>query len=246
MAGGMRMEKFTLILLTLFPPTALAGLNHQAIGNTVGALLKVGSYLVSTLWAIRLMGIYSGVITKVLAAALFLGPWFVFDIMEIMMNPEFPKQGFRPPLPIPGYPPPKPTDGSWLLTPTLVSLILALLPSYALGATGIVNQFFPGAVGGDTQKYLGYATGGAAVLGAAFAVMSANKAPAAPIPAAPTTQMGGGGTKPLPPLSSFAKGLMQSSSPKAFEESKAFLGLLGVIITGGVALSMARNAAASA
>jgi hypothetical protein len=245
-AGGMRMEKFTLILLTLFPPTGLAGLNLQALQNTAGTLLKVGSYLVSTLWAIRLMSIYPGVLTSLLGAALFLGPWFIFDCMEILMNPDFEKQGFRSPLPIPGYPPPKPTDGSWLLTPTLVSIILALLPSYALGATGIVNQFFPGAVSGDTQKYMGYAVGGTAVLGAAFSMFSANKAPVAPIGGTAVPQLGGSRRAELPPLSSFAKGLMRSTSPEAFEESKVFLGLLGVIVTGGIALSMARNAAASA
>ncbi len=240
-AGGMRMEKFTLILLTLFPPTALAGLNLQALGNTTGALLKVGSYLVSSLWAIRLMRIYPGILTKVLSAFLFLGPWFLFDCMEVLINPEFSKQGFRPPLPIPGYPAGKATDGSWLLTPTLVSLIIALLPSYALGATGIVNQFFPGAVTGDTQKYMGYAVGGSAALGGAFALYSANSTGAVPSGTV-MPQMGGG--KALPPLSSFAHELKRSASPEAFQESLTFLGILGVIATGGIALSMVRNAAA--
>jgi hypothetical protein len=237
MAGGMRMEKFTLVLLTLFPPTALAGLNLQALGNTTGALLKAGSYVVTSLYAIRLMRIYPGILTSALSALLFLGPWFLFDCMEILMNPDFSKQGFRPPLAIPAYPPPRPTDGSWILTPTIVGLISALLPSYALGLTGILNQFAPGLIPGDTQKYMGYAAGSAATLGAGFALFSATKAP---MPG--TTPMMGGGRRTLPPLSALANDLMQSAGPKAFQESLLFLGLLGMIITGGVVLGTVRNA----
>jgi hypothetical protein len=249
LTGGIRMEKMTLILLTLFPATGLAGLNLQAVQNTTGALLKVASYLVSSLYAIRLMRVYPGILTKVLSAFLFLGPWFVFDCMEILVKPDFPKEGFRPPIPITGYPPATPTDGSWTLTPTLVSLIGALLPAYALGSTGILNSFFPGLVGGDIQKYMGYAVGGTAVLGAGFAMFAANKAPApAALSAAPAAfvpqaapQMGGG-----KPLSAFAKEMMRSASPQAFQESKAFLGILGFVIAGGIALGVARNGIAGA
>jgi hypothetical protein len=240
MAGGFPMEKMTLILLTLFPATGLAGINLQALQNTTGALLKGGSYLVGCLYAIRLMNIYPGLVTKLISGLIFLGPWFVFDAMEILVNPDFSKQGFRPPLPIPSYPPPKPTDGFWLLTPALISIILALLPTYALGFTGILNSFMPGLVTGDTQKYMGYAVGGTAVLGTAFSMFAANKAPT-------PVQSGGGPKKSeVPSLSALARTMKQSASPEAFDESKAFLGLLGVIITGGFALSMARSAAASA
>lgn len=244
LTGGIRMEKITLILLTLFPATGLAGLNLQAVQNTTGALLKVASYLVSSLYAIRLMRVYPGVLTKILSAALFLGPWFVFDCLEILVKPDFEKEGFRPPIPITGYPPAAPTDGSWILTPTLVSVITALLPAYALGSTGILNSFFPGLVGGDTQKYIGYAMGGTAVLGAGFAMFAANKAPA-PAPAAlpaPLVSQAGGGK----PLSAFAKEMMRSASPQAFQESKAFLGLLGFVVAGGIALGIARNGVAGA
>lgn len=242
LAGGFRMEKMTLILLTLFPATGLAGLNLQAVKNTTGALLKVASYLVSSLYAIRLMRVYPGILTKLLSAALFLGPWFVFDILEILVKPDFEKEGFRPPIPITAYPPAAPTDGSWLLTPTLVSLIVAVLPAYALGSTGILNSFFPGLVGGDTQKYMGYAVGGTALLGAGFSMFAANRAPTA---AALMPQAGGGvsgsGGNPSKPLSAFAKDMMRSASPEAFQESKAFLGLLGIITASGFVLGVARN-----
>jgi hypothetical protein len=242
MMGGFPMEKFTLIALTLFPPTGIAGLNLQAVQNTVGALLKVGSYVLTSLYAIRLMAMYPGVITRVLSAALFLGPWYLYDSMNILLNPDFSKEGFQPPVPIPGYPPPAPTDGRWLLTPILLSLIMATLPVGALGLSGIVNQFSPGAITGDTQKYMGYAVAGTAGLGVLFSLFAANRAPAtgAAIPAIPS--MTGGG-RSLPPLSSFAKDLMRSTSPQAFQESLSFLGILGIVVAGGVLLSILRGAA---
>jgi hypothetical protein len=248
MMGGFPMEKFTLIALTLFPPTGIAGLNLQAVQNTVGALLKVGSYVFTSLYAIRLMAMYPGVITKALSAALFLGPWYLYDSMNILFNPDFSREGFQPPVPIPGYPPPAPTDGRWLLTPILLSLIAATLPAGALGLSGIVNQFSPGAITGDTQKYMSYAVAGTAGLGVLFSLFSANKAPATGtatpvIPAIPS--MTGGG-RSLPPLSSFAKDLMRSTSPQAFQESLSFLGILGIIVGGGILLSITRNAAANA
>lgn len=242
MSGGYPMDKFTLIALTLFPPTGIAGLNLQALRNTAGALLKVGSYVTTSLWAVRLMSIYPSVLTSILCAALFIGPWYLFDAMNILFNPDFPKEGFQPPIPVPGFPPPAPTDGSWFLTPVLLSLILATLPAGALGASGILNQFAPGLVGGDIQKYIGYAAAGTAGLGMAFSLFSANKAPTVAPTVAPTpTPLQGGGSRELPPLSSFAKSLMRSTGPQAFQESLAFLGVLGIVITGGIAISLVRQ-----
>ncbi len=243
MMGGFPMEKFTLIALTLFPPTGIAGLNLQAVQNTVGALLKVGSYVLTSLYAIRLMAMYPGVITGALSAALFLGPWYLYDAMNILLNPDFSKEGFQPPVPIPGYPPPAPTDGRWLLTPVLLSLIAATLPAGALGLSGIVNQFAPGAITGDTQKYMSYAVAGTAAAGILFSLFSANKAPTLAAPTAPAPMAGGGSRTTLPPLSSFAKDLMRSTSPQAFQESLSFLGILGIVVAGGALLSILRNAA---
>lgn len=240
------MEKFTLIALTLFPATGIPGLNLQALNNTVGALLKVGSYALSAVWAVRLMNIYPGTITRILAAALFVGPWYLFDCMSILFNPDFPKEGFRPPVPIPGYPAAAPTDGRWLLTPSLLSLILAALPAAALGSTGILNSFAPGLVGGDVQKYIGAAAGSTAALGLAFSLFAANKAPTVgagmAVPAAVPLQ--GGGGSGLPPLSAFAGDLMKSKSPQAYQESLAFMGVLGIVVAGGVALGLLRSHAA--
>ncbi len=245
MAGGYPMDKFTLIALTLFPPTGIACLNLQVLKNTAGARLKVGSYVATSLWAVRLMSIYPSILTKALCAALFLGPWYLFDAMNILFNPDFPREGFQPPVPVPGFPPPAPTDGSWLLTPVLLSLILATLPAGALGATGILNQYAPGLVGGDVQKYIGYAVAGTAGLGAAFSLFSANKAPTQ-LPLQPLQGGGSSGTgknNDLPPLSSFAKSLMRSTSPQAFQESLTFLGILGIVVGGGILLSLVRSSA---
>lgn len=251
MAGGYPMEKMTLIALTLFPPTGIAGLNLQAVKNTAGAFLKFGSYVITSLYAVKLLAIYPSTVSYVLAAVIFLGPWYLFDAMNIFLNPNFAKEGFQPPIPIPGFPPPTPTDGRWLLTPVLLSLILATLPAATLGSTGIANTFAPGAVGGDVQKYMGYAVAGTGLLGTAFSLFAANSGGAQPplqqssSMVAPVAPQLGGGT-PLPPLSFFANKLLHAKRPEAVNESITFLGVLGIVIAGGLAMGLLRNSAANA
>jgi hypothetical protein len=266
------MPKVGLIFLTLFTPTGIAGLNLQVMGNTIGTAMKVGSYAAGAFWAARLLAIYPNPLTYLLTAVLFLGPWYVWDCISILSDPEFPNTGFRPPLPIPGYPEPRPTDGSWLLTPTTISIVSSLLPAGAYGLTSILNSYAPGLVSPDIQSNLSYALGGTAALGMAFTLYSATRPPlgavvtaanplAAPIaaataanplaaaasalpvnPLASAIPQQGGG---LPSLQDLLKGMKPSVEKHPLRESAAFLAILAIIVGGGLTLATARSKAAA-
>jgi hypothetical protein len=249
--GGFSVPKIGLLALAALPPTGIAGINLQATGNLFGMLLKVVSYGAGILYALRLNAVYPSVFSKVIMSLMFIGPWYVFDILEYF-DPAFDRVGFRPPLPIEGYPKPVApvrADGTWLLTPALISLVMTMLPAYSAGLTTLINFYAPGAVGGNTQKYLGYAAagvGGLGLIGTLFAATrgtgTATAAAPPPLPAAapPPLPMAGGG---LPPLSAFVKDMKHSASPQAFQESTGFLAILGLVVFGGLALGAVRSKA---
>ena len=255
--GGFAVPKVGLLALAALPPTGIAGLNLQATGNLVGMVFKVLSYGISIFYALRLNALYPSIFAKIVMSLMFLGPWYVFDILSYF-DPAFDRLGFQPPIPISGYPKPGPpvaADGTWRLTPALIGIIMTLLPAYSAGLTSLINFYVPGTVGGNIQNYMGYAAAGAGALGLALTVFSATRSssPVAPAPsggmaplassaplAAPPplpTQAGGAA---LPPLSSFVKDLKRSASPQAFQESTGFLALLGLVVAGGLALGFTR------
>lgn len=254
--GGFSIPKIGLLALAALPPTGIAGLNLQATGNLFGMLLKVVSYGVGILYALRLNAVYPSVFSKVIMSLMFIGPWYVFDILEYF-DPAFERVGFRPPVPIEGYPKPVApvrADGTWLLTPALISLVMTMLPAYSAGLTSLINFYAPGTVGGNVQQYIGYAAAGVGVLGLAGSLFAATQGTGAPVttvapaplaappplPAAappPLPTMAGGA---LPPLSTFVKDMKRSASPQAFQESTGFLGVLALVIFGGLALGAVR------
>lgn len=256
MQGGFSVPKVGLLALAALPPTGIAGLNLQATGNLFGMLFKVMSYGVGILYAIRLNRVYPSIFAKVIMSLMFLGPWYVFDILSYF-DPAFDRVGFPPPIPIQGFPKPTPpvrADGTWLLTPALISLVMTMLPAYSAGLTSLINFYAPGTVGGNVQQYIGYAAAGVGVLGLAGTLFAASRSSSAPVAPAPlpapapapapalplAAPMGGGG---LPPLSAFVKDMKRSASPEAFQESTGFLGLLALVVVGGLALGAARSKA---
>ena len=246
--GGIRMPKIALTILTIFTPTGMIGLNQQAVGNTLGAILKVVSYGFGILWGLLFNNMYPSALGRFVSVLMFLGPWYIFDILNILFNPTFNEDGFEPPIPIQGLQKtPMSEDGTWLLTPTLMGLIVAVLPAGAYGLTSILKYYFPGMDVADAQKYMGYATLGAGTLLGGLSIFNAVRTPAAPAMAGtspssstapPIQQLGGGG---LPPLSQFVKGIQKAASPEAFNESLSFLGILGIVIVSGIVLGLTRK-----
>lgn len=245
--GGIEAPKIALTALTLFPTTGIVGLNHQAVGNAMGMLFKIMSYGVGILWGLQFNKVYPGTLGTIISALMFAGPWYIFDCLQILFGP-YETEGFVPPVPLEGFPVQKPKpDGSWLFTPTTLSILISTLPAGAYGMTSILKYYMPNVDIENVQKYSGYATMGVTGLGAALSVFSMARAPAL-APAGVTaglTPLRGGGKDTLPPLSHFIKRLKESQAPKARNDSWAFLGILAIVVFGGFTLASARSKVAA-
>jgi hypothetical protein len=248
--GGIPVPKIVLTLLTIFPPTGITGLNLYAVNNVVGNIIKSLSYGVGILWGMYFNRMYPSTISTIISALMFLGPWYIFDIITILDNKS---KGFESPIPISGYPDlsPYPDDGTgrWNMSPALISLILTAIPAGIAGGTGIANFYSPNAVSGDTQKYIGYATIATGGLLGAMSLYGATRTPAS-VPststlptAAPSVnplQLGGGRSR-VPSLSQIARDLVRPIDAKNSAESKSFLGILAIVFLGGIAIAVTRS-----
>lgn len=192
---SMPMTKLTLQLLTAFPATGIAGLNHIAVGQPLVALLKVLSYGVGVLYGVYLNIYYPGTFASWVTALMALGPWYIFDSLQVLFDSNFNDTGFENPISIEGLPKGGGKKGVWTLTMPLVSLILA-----ALAASGFaVAQLIPGMSSPDAQKYAGFAAlgggllfGGVGLIGAMMGAGGAAPAAAGAAVAAPAAAPAGG------------------------------------------------------
>jgi hypothetical protein len=219
----------------------------------VGTIIKGLSYGAGILWGMYFNRMYPSTIGNIISILMFIGPWYLFDIFTILDSKFL---GFKPPIEIPGYPPLSGYPGvekgeSWRLSPALLGVIMTTIPAGIAGATGIANYYSPNAVSGDTQKYIGYATAGVGALVGGMSLYSMFQVPAtaapapAPAPAPfppqvgqgyPSFQGGGG-----PSLSQIAKTLTRKMDIKGETESQSFLGILGIVFIGGLALAVTRS-----
>ena len=239
-----QMPFWTLKALTAFPPTGILGMNHAATHNQALALLKAGSVAMSVLAVTYMLPFYPDSFHKPIIFLSCFGPWFMFDILELIFNePHFKAHGFRLPLNIEleGLTAGKATTGEWELTSPLAAGIMAALASCGLI---IANLIPPTLLPVSISQNVSIVTGSAGVIFggiALVAMLSANKAAPAPAKAhggatdpldVPVTMTGGAS---LPPLSQFADKLINAKSP---DESLAFLSVIGLIVMGGLFTGM--------
>lgn len=232
LSNGIKVPYEGLVALTIIPPTGMIGLNHAAMNNQPVAFLKAASIPLCIMAITFLLPYYPAIpmLKQIVLALSYFGPWFMFDVMQILDRAKFKAHGFKFPLDIevPVLLENKPTDGSWLLNTSLGAAIVAALSAYS----AILINFLPsGLLSSDATKNIGYATGG---LGAVFAVIAVGSMLTSK-PAAPPAVMKGGG---LPSLSSFADKLLKSKSPN---ESYAFLSILALVVLGGGVLAWSKQ-----
>ena len=237
----------TLLFLTIFPVTGVVGLNLVAVGEPITAFLKLGSVGISLLimtflapyLPLFLQGPWMTWITG-------LGPWYIFDILQIIEFSDFNKNGFVSLIPI------APSGGgkgsAWRLTSTFVNLFLA-----TIAASGqIIPAIFPNAsignvsfssIGNWTSIVSGSALGISAVGSLAAVALGPSIAPTSIIAAlAPAV----GGASGLPPLSEMMntmtrpESVLQSGGGITPKE-KIFLSALGFIGIVGICMGFARS-----
>ena len=230
-----QMPFWTLKALTAFPPTGILGMNHAATHNQALALIKAGSVAISVLAITYMLPFYPDYFHKPIIYLSFFGPWFMFDILEIVFNePHFKAHGFRLPLNIEleGLTTGKPITGEWELTAPLASGIMAALASCGLIITNLIPPtLLPVSISQNISLVVGSTGAIFGVLAIGSMLYASKTAPAAPADAA-IKQTGGAS---LPPLSQFADKLINAKSP---DESIAFLSVIGLIVVGGLVTGM--------
>jgi hypothetical protein len=246
-AGGIPLEKLPLTLLTIFPPTGYLGLNLLAAEMPITAGIKAASYGAGIAGGIYANELYLNDVAKILSYVLiFAPPWYVFDCIQMLTDSNFNDNGFQLPLPISAIPSGGAKEGKWNLTFPLLNLILA-----ATSFTGFafVLKYLPADITNQFGKYIAYATAGggtlfaAVALGAMFMQTADTKTPVSSpvdlqsIASSPVAlQQTGGGSKTLPPLSSFIKDLYKKDDDN-LKEAIPFIGILALIIVGGFSLN---------
>jgi hypothetical protein len=240
-------------LLTAFPPTGLAGLNWFAVGQPITGILKLLTYGVGILYGILFQTVFPGTLSNGTSFLMKLGPWYLFDAIQALLDPAFKDNGFQAPIPIEGLPVGGGVDGKWTLTAPLIAMIVATL---AASGIAVAQLLPPGTLDPNTMKIVNYATTGGGVLlggiglvgafmmakpttaatvrgssGQASSFLSSLEPTAAEEPMPPQT--GGSRRGMLPPLSTFADKLAAESDPVYTYQALTFLGLLLLVALGG-------------
>jgi len=243
----------TLMFLTVFPITGIAGLNLVAVGQPITAFLKFSSVAISVVLMTFLapylpLMIQGSWITWIAN----LGPWYFFDVIQMMDNTAFMTDGFRSMIPIALIPSGGGKDGTWMLTSTFINLFLATIA----GSGQLLPALFPNMViGGMSTKTIGNAVsiGGGSVLGVSAlaslaAVAFAPAAAGAGAAVAGTALMHAGGSlESLPPLSKFidtlttTSAVAQNGGGGASKSEKVFLSVLGFVAIMGLFMGIART-----
>jgi hypothetical protein len=251
--GGIPMSKPALIGLTAFPSTGYLGINLFALEQKMSGSLKALTYILGILLSFYTQSYMSSIPAKIVKwILLFAPPWYVYDIIQVI-DSKF--SGFKNP--IKDFEPGKPTTGTWILTISLISLILGTLSASVAAAilnSPLTQMIFPQ---GITSQYVSIATYGTSssligigLMGLLFSedtpgntTISSGAPLVPPVPtpgqlaegAIGALRQAGGGMS-LPPLSSFLKYKKSAN----IHESTTFLSLLGIIFIGGILLSTLR------
>lgn len=238
--GGIPLGKLPLTLLTIFPPTGYLGLNLTAVGMPITSAIKAASYGTGIAAGMYADKLYVNDVAKILSYILvFAPPWYIFDCIQILTDNNFDRNGFQLPLPISAIPSGGGKEGKWNLTFPLLNLILA-----ATSFTGLafVLKYLPENITKQLGTYIAYGTAGGGTLfalvavGAMFMQKPAAAGGATSNISPPSSLQSGGGSKTLPPLSSFIKDLYKKDDDN-LKEAIPFIGILALIIVGGFSLN---------
>lgn len=228
--NGITIPYIGLVILTLLPPTGMIGLNHSVLNNQALTFMKAGSTAVCLLVIKFMSPYYPYYLRESMEWLSYFGPWYIFDIIQVINSVEFKKFGFKLPLNIEMkelFTPHTGDYGEWTLNTTILSVIITACSSYLF----LLNKFLPpGIIPSDLQANINLGTGGAAVgfTSVAIIAMLFSKPPV-------TTPQAGGGS--LPPLSQFADKLLKSKSP---DESYAFFSVIALVVFGGLATAWSK------
>ena len=240
----------TLMFLTAFPITGIAGLNLVAVGQPITAFLKFSSIVISVL----LMTVLAPFLPLLIQGSWMtwiagIGPWYIFDVIQMLDYTDFKANGFRSMVPIAIIPSGGGKDSSWTVTSTFVNLFLATIA----GSGQLLPALFPNTtILGMSTSSIGNAVsvGSGSVLGiSALASLAAVALAPAAVATAATAATGivtmGGGA--LPPLSKFIHTLSTTTVDAAAAQSgggtatdKMFLSILGFVTVAGLVLGFAR------
>jgi hypothetical protein len=236
--GGIPLGKLPLTLLTMFPPTGYLGLNLTAAGMPITSAIKAASYGTGIAAGMYADKLYVNDVAKFLSYVLiFAPPWYIFDCIQILTDSNFNDNGFQLPLPISAIPSGGGKEGKWNLTFPLLNLILA-----ATSFTGLafVLKYLPADITNQFGKYIAYGTAGGGTLFAVVALgamfMQKPASSSGTSDTTPPSVQTGGGSKTLPPLSSFIKDLYKKDDDN-LKEAIPFIGILALIIVGGFSLN---------
>jgi len=236
----------TLLFLTVFPVTGIAGLNLVAVGEPAFAFMKFISCALSVVlmtflapyWPILFQGSWMIWIAG-------LGPWYIFDILQMVDYSNFQVNGFESLIPIPGIPSGGGKNGSWRLTSTFLNLFLG-----TIAASGqVLPALFPNtSIAGVSSTTIGntISIAGGSALGISAAAslltlaLAPNVAPAGVIGSASGVAGLRGGGNSLPPLSTFADRLAEQSAGGERGDG-VFLAFLSFIAVVGIFLGFTRS-----
>jgi len=226
----------TLLFLTAFPITGIAGLNLIAVGETANAFLKFTSCAVSLIimtfiapyWPAMIQGPWMVWIAG-------LGPWYIFDILQMIDYSNFQVNGFESLVGIPGIPSGGGKNSSWKLTNTFLNIFLgtlaasgqvlpAIFPKVSIGGVSTAS------IGNNVSLVSGSALGVSAVASLLTIALAPNVAPTG------LKQLGGA----LPPLSTFANRVAEQTGGTEGGDS-LFLMFLSFIALIGIFLGLSRS-----
>ena len=220
--GGLQMSKAALVGLTAFPSTGYVGVNLFAVNQTISGSLKALSYVLGLVLSFYTQKYMSNIPAQVIKwILLFAPPWYVYDILQVI-DTHF--NGFKNP--IGEVEPVKATTGNWILTISLISLILGTLSASV--ATALLNSpltqmIFPQ---GITSQYISMGSYGGSsglilmgLMGLFFSDDTGTAAPAAATQAQPLVPPTAPATAPatapvtapaVPPVASAAQQVGQA------------------------------------
>jgi len=247
----------TLMFLTVFPITGIAGLNLIAVGQPITAFLKFASVAISVVIMTFLSPYLPYIIQgRWMAWIAGIGPWYIFDIIQMMNYSDFQTNGFRSMIPIALIPSGGGKNSSWNLTSTFINLFLATIA----GSGQLIPALFPNvSIMGVSTTSIGNAVsiGSGSVLGvsalASIAAVALGPSMAPVATAALGALKGGGNGNSLPPLSQFIDSLSETTTVQSgggsgsgsigemTKSDKMFLSVLGFVGVVGLALGFARS-----